>query len=243
MSKVGERYSQSRESADANARFFLTNLEGYRSSIGSLDTYAAIHGAISREIAGIDHLLDVGNGGVFDYDTSSVGRITGIDLFLDQIPQTTRLPVNVEMEAGDALNLPKPANCFDGVLVVMLLHHLVGKSVAQCISNLERCVSEAARVLKPGGKMVIVESCVPPWFFLLEKVAFRAAVSVISKTISHPPTFQFTERLVSDVVAKSGLIASGVTRIPKGRYVLQFGYRVPSWVTPVQPTLFSAHKP
>src|SRR5262245_37794748 len=116
-------YSQSAESVESNATFFLEKRVEYARNVGALDPYLAIHDAVSSEVRGIDHLLDIGNGGVFDYDTACVKRITGIDLFLDKVSDAANLPDNVTMQVGDALDLPKPDSSFDGVLLVMLLHH------------------------------------------------------------------------------------------------------------------------
>ena len=54
--------------------------------MSELDTYRLIREAITRELAGVGRLLDVGNGGVFEYDTSLVGSIVAVDLFLDSVP-------------------------------------------------------------------------------------------------------------------------------------------------------------
>ena len=77
---------QSSDSVAANARYFLEHLNEYDRSVAEIDTYATIHRFISRKVAGIERLLDVGNGGVFCYDTASVGSITAIDLFLEDLP-------------------------------------------------------------------------------------------------------------------------------------------------------------
>jgi hypothetical protein len=61
---------QTRISAEKNAEFFLDEYQSYRAKVESIDTYSAISLALSDELTGIDRLLDIGNGGVFDYDTS-----------------------------------------------------------------------------------------------------------------------------------------------------------------------------
>ncbi|HVS26535.1 MAG TPA: class I SAM-dependent methyltransferase [Burkholderiales bacterium] len=235
--------SQTQQSRDKNAEFFLKNLGEYSKSVGQLDTYKRINVALTTELRGIQSLLDVGNGGVFDYDTFVVGHVIGLDLFLDQLPTDMQIPQNVTMETGDALNIPKADNSFDGVVMVMLLHHLVGNSVTQCTANLERAISEAFRVLHPGGKLVIVESCVPLWFYRFEKLVFPLAVPVINRLLTHPPAFQYTVDYISAVIRNLFGTDPTVTRIPKGKYVLQFGFKFPARFTPVQPYLLTACKP
>jgi SAM-dependent methyltransferase len=229
-----KQYSQTGKSREKNSEFFLTNIDQYSQSVDELDTYKNINAVVTSEVSGIHTLLDVGNGGVFDYDTSVVGHITGLDLFLDQLPPSFITPPNVRMEAGDALNIPKEDQSFDGVVMVMLLHHLVGDSVAQCQANLERAIVEAHRVLRRGGKLVIVESCVPPWFFSFEKVVFPLAVPLINKFLTHPPAFQHTVIAISNIISNLFGKPPSVKLIPKGKYVLQFGFRFPAYLTPVQ---------
>jgi hypothetical protein len=72
---------QSEISAAANATYFLEHLQDYHDSIATIDTYRTLHDFISKQVEGVNELLDVGNGGVFAYDTSRVGSITAIDLF------------------------------------------------------------------------------------------------------------------------------------------------------------------
>ncbi len=54
-------------------------------------------------MAGTGRLLDVGNGGVFEYSPELVDSIVAVDLFLSKIPEE-QFPANVEARDGDALN-------------------------------------------------------------------------------------------------------------------------------------------
>jgi ubiquinone/menaquinone biosynthesis C-methylase UbiE len=233
---------QTQASIDKNSSFFRNNLDGYNRQVQELDTYKRIRQSINDGIAGCGNLLDIGNGGVFDYDTTLADSIVAIDLFLDTLPVAAAPPGNVTFKTGSALDVPEPDASFDAVLMVMLLHHLVGKTIAQSLTNMTRALSEALRVLKPGGKLVIVESCVPKWFYLFENAVFPAASFFIERAISHPPTLQYPSSLIASILRQVAPGNLEVLRIQKGMWVLQYGFKFPSILTPVCPFRFCLTK-
>lgn len=170
-----------------------------------------------------------------------MNQIVGLDLFLDQLPSTFVCPPNVTLKSGSALEIPLPQDSFDGVLMVMLIHHLVGKNVAASIENTQRAIDQAHRVLKPGGKMIIVESCVPAWFYQLEKILFPLAVRVIDKLTGHPATLQYPAKMLQKMLDKK-FSKTQVTNVPIGKWVIILGKKVPSFLLPVQPKIFIAEK-
>ena len=236
--------TQSEASIAANREYFLEHLREYEGLVSQIDTYATIRRFISGRIAGLDNLLDVGNGGVFDYDTTRVGRITAIDLFLGDLPPefiNRYFPKNVSLRAGSALALPEPDGKFDCVLMAMLLHHLTGSNWRECLTNVERALAEGWRVLKPGGRLLIVESCIPQWFFTIEKPAFWVVSRLLKNVFSHPITFQFPVRMIADTLRRISDSLELIS-IPKGKQILQFGIKVPSFVTPVELYAIEAKK-
>src|SRR5439155_5787248 len=122
--------------------------------------------------AGAKRLLDVGNGGVFDYDTSLAEQIVGVDLFLDG--RASGLDEHITFRRGDAIALEEPDASYDVVLEISLLHHLVGTDHESAVANIRQAVDEAHRVLEPGGRFVVMESCVSARFFALERRLFWA---------------------------------------------------------------------
>jgi ubiquinone/menaquinone biosynthesis C-methylase UbiE len=117
--------------------------------------------------------------------------------------------------------------------MVMLIHHLSGSNWRENWSNARQAIDEALRVLKPGGRLLVVESCVPQWFFQFEKAAFAVLSRATTSVFSHPVTFQFPVDMIVDYLKARGLAVT-VTKIPKGKHVLQFGFKIPSIMTPVQ---------
>jgi len=232
---------QDETSAVQNEEFFAQDM--YREYVAELDSYHLIHEAVTKEVAGTELLLDVGNGGVFEYETGQVEKIVAVDLFLDRLPDD-RFPANVEARKGDALALDEPDNTYDAVLEAFLYHHLVGPKPRDMEENTRRAVSEAARVLKPGGRLIVAESCVPAWFYAVELMMFRP-LSWLAKTPllgGHPATIQLTAGRLHDVIAEELEIESDY-RIPKGRWMTQFGRKWPTALTPARPQMIIARKP
>jgi SAM-dependent methyltransferase len=231
---------QDATSAKRNAEFFARDKHGR--DVSELDTYQLIRDAITLEVSGTDRLLDVGNGGVFEYDTTQVGEIVAVDLFLDEVPRS-HFPENVTARTGDALSLKEPDSSYDVVLEALLYHHLVGTKPSDSTANIRRAVSEAARVLRPGGRLVVAESCVPPWFYDFERVMFRPLVALAKTPLlgGHPAVLQLPFGLIVQLVGEQ-LEIEKAERIPIGKWITQFGRRWPTALTPARAVIVVARK-
>ena len=231
---------QDANSAEQNAEFFVR--DKHARDVAELDTYRNIREAVTRELAGTELLLDVGNGGVFDYDTDQVGEIVAVDLFLDQLP-ASHFPPNVTPRRGDALDLDEPDGSYEVVLEALLYHHLVGRRPSDSIANIRRAVAEAERVLRPGGRLVVAESCVPRWFYGFERLMFRPLVLLARTPLlgGHPAVLQLPFSLLRELIAER-LEIERAYLVPMGRWVTQFGRRWPTALTPIRAVIVVARK-
>jgi SAM-dependent methyltransferase len=215
---------------ETNAAWFEDN-HAYAEAQAGLPLYRHMELMVRRELAGQGDVLDVGNGGFFNYDTALVQHVTAVDLFLADGPGPTP---NSTFKRGSVLDLPFPDGSFDCALLQNVLHHVTGESVPGNLRNLARAIAEIARCVKRRGKVVIIESTVGEWFYPLEKLLFRPLLFL--KRGGHPVTFQFTPREILNEVQKAGLEIEEYADVPaRGLWILQFGVKWPTLLTPARP--------
>jgi ArsR family transcriptional regulator len=105
--------------------------------------------------AGVDDLLDIGTGTgrILELVAGRVGRGIGIDLSRDMLIvaranlQSAGL-ANCQVRQADMYRLPWTAPSFDAVTIHRVLHFAEDPA---------RVIAEAARVLRPGGRLLIVD--------------------------------------------------------------------------------------
>jgi SAM-dependent methyltransferase len=212
-----------------NIEWFQDN-DNYVTAQSNLEYYRHIERMIRREIRGEKEVLDIGNGGFFNYDTLLAGHVTAVDLFLKDGPGPTP---NSTFKRGSILDIPFAAESFDCIVMQNVLHHVTGKSVQESHQNMSRSLAEMYRCAKKGGKAVLVESTVGPWFYALEKILLKPLLAI--KKGGHPVTFQFTPKHIIDEAIARGFELVEYADVPaSGLYFLQAGYRWPTFLSPAR---------
>ncbi|MCU0804733.1 MAG: class I SAM-dependent methyltransferase [Burkholderiales bacterium] len=98
-------------------------------------------------------------------------RYVGIDLtraMLDRIPKERR---DLRLVQGDAMRLPFAAATFDAVVLHLIL---------AVVPDPRRCLAEAARVLKPGGEVLVFDKFLRPG----ERGTLRRALNPLSQRLA-----------------------------------------------------------
>jgi len=162
-----------RQRAAAAATYFRANAEQW-DRIRSLyvderEVEAALLSLLPE--AGIADLLDIGTGTgrVLEVTAPRVGHALGVDLSREMLAVAR---VNLEraglanctLRQGDMYQLPLPGGAFDAVVIHLVLHYA---------DRPERALAEAARVLRPGGRLVVVDFAPHELEFLRAEHAHR----------------------------------------------------------------------
>ena len=80
----------------------------------------------------------------------------------------------------------------------------------------------------------------PLWFNIFEKLVYRLAYKFILKYFKHPPVFQFTINQIIEALVNNGYKIEYFKTVKQGKYILQFGYKFPTILTPVKTVIFRA---
>ena len=146
-----------RARARAAADYFRANAERWDEIrnlyVSELDVEAALFDVIADQK--IDDFLDIGTGTgrILEVLAPHVRRGVGIDLSHDML-RIARAKLeqsairNCQVRHGDIYNLALPSASFDVAVIHQVLHY---------IDDPEAAVAEASRVLKPGGRLVVVD--------------------------------------------------------------------------------------
>lgn len=106
------------------------------------------------ELESGQHCLDLGAGtGVSTAELEKSGaEVVGVDMSLGMMAEHGDRDVN--LVAANALHLPFADDTFDAV---------TGSFFIRNVSDVDACLVEALRVLKPGGRLVLCEITHPTW--------------------------------------------------------------------------------
>lgn len=122
--------------------------ERYDERYGAHD-YSGVERAVERLVSSGAHVLELGcgTGRWLHLVETRGGHPVGVDRSRRMLDVARRSGRATRLVLGSALNIPLADGAFDVVLVVNALHHF---------GDVEAFVSEARRVLRPGGRLLTI---------------------------------------------------------------------------------------
>lgn len=220
---------------------YFDSWRSYQKEVGTdfAELYANCGSALDKDLGGC--VLDVGSGGIFNYHQELAQRLVAVDYSVGAI-DLRAFPPNSVLVQGDGTRLPFRSATFDCVVLQFLIHHLALHSHAQTVHNVQRCLEESHRVLRPGGKLLVVESCVPRLLEWGERLLYPVTRRLLKLT-DRPMVFQFSVTAFHQIMKSKTADTVGIHPISIGKFISQFGLKVPGWLSPCQIRLFKAVKP
>ncbi len=216
------------------ARFWRNYARQTETGLG--DLYKNISRVISPAVKG--EVLDVGSAGVVNYDLARVDSLTTVDLFSVRI----KLPVKHRHLVSDVRYLSLPAGRFDTVLAQFLFHHLAEKTLDETDRSVIGGLAEIKRVLKPGGEILVVESFLPRYLEIVEETGYPLLMAAC-RMINFPQVRQYSLSKFLKLTEVAGLKCRGRKILDKGRFVSQFGLKIPAALSPVEVYFLNFGKP
>lgn len=127
--------------------------------------------------------IDVGCGPGTPYKKPEDTFLIGLDYSLPSIAANSSADLKV---CASATSLPLADSSVDMVLAVYAIHHMTGRSTKETEKNVSSVLSEFSRVVRPGGKILIIEMSPVEPFGLLQDLFWN-----ISKKLLGPALDQF----------------------------------------------------
>jgi demethylmenaquinone methyltransferase/2-methoxy-6-polyprenyl-1,4-benzoquinol methylase len=174
-------------------------------------------------------VLDVGTGtgklAQAILDAAPSARVVGIDFTFGMLRVA---PGGLSLAAGDALRLPFADSQFDAIASAFVVRNL---------ADVPQGLSEQVRVLRPGGRLVVLETTPGPPGLLrpLYRIFFRHIVPLLGRLIAGDATaytylpestLAFLEPArLADLLRQHGLVDVEVRRLALGSVALSSGWK------------------
>jgi len=143
-------------------------------------------------------------------------RVIGLDLVVEMllVAQRKNGASGIPLLAGDALDLPFPAETFDAITSAFMLRNVV---------SLDRAFAEMARVTKPGGRVVALEITQPrlPLWSTLYKFYFYRLVPLLGGALSDREAYRYLPDSAARFVS-----ADELAEIMRGAGLRDVGYEL-----------------
>ncbi len=214
-------------------KYFDTNPEHFKNAVEEYPImYKEAAERINKHIHGI--VLDIGSGGVINYDTTKTRNLFLVDITTankDRAKTAKSSKTGVTFVNSDIRKLGIRENTIDIVIMQHLLHHLADNTLKKTLQNLNDGCEEAERILKQGGKIIIVEGCVPQILDHMQRFFFQINKRLYKWFFSFPMVLQYSEATITKELKKTGFEIESVETIKDGDILPIFGLNLPRrWI-------------
>lgn len=177
-------------------------------------------------------VLDVGNGGVINYDFLNLKELRCVDLEISELAREKYACYNnIVFSAGNIFELKDiPDKYFDAIIIQTVIHHLAGNSVKESESNVLEALRTCKRVLKDDGKILVVESVVKPWFELVERIFYKP-MQLAFRIIKFDRVYQFSAQRLYKLIATNWIIEE-FDDVGVDKYIWLLRKKILSKITP-----------
>lgn len=179
------------------------------------------------------YVADIGNGGVINYKYENLKRLDCIDLSTSKSAiEKYKDALNIKFKRGNILHMSDIENeTYDCVIVQCVIHHLAGEDFYATKRNTVNAINECMRILKPNGKLLIVESTVVPWFEKVERCLY-GLMQWFFRVIRFDAVYQYSAPSIIRLIRSQGLKITDTQMIEIGKYMWLLKHKVPNKLTP-----------
>lgn len=206
---------------------FVKQSERYQQVVdgANKELYENIRAELDRNLNGV--ILDIGNGGVFGYDVDKLERVIAVDLAFDENMQDSE---KIKYIRDDARVLKTiESNSCDCVVMQFLVHHIVDENIKLTNDSILASLKEAHRVLKPKGKLIIIEEIVLFFIEYVEDVLYKMNFRLLI-LINKPMIKFYSEKGLRSRLRSAGFALVTIKKIDQGKWVDPFGGLFPGVV-------------
>lgn len=188
---------------------------------------------INRALTNSKKVLDIGNGGIINYNFKNMEQLDCADLVISsKAVKKYEKYKQIKFFQADVLNLENiEDSTYDTVIISAVLHHLAGDNHKKTEENVEKALLNCMRVLKYGGKLLIVESTVVYWFEWIERILYPFMQTFFSMC-KFGAVYQYSEQSLLRKIDKLGLKILISSKINIGKTIWIMKKKIPTVITP-----------